>query len=134
MTCGGGNSPKSPELDIINGLAKCLRTENSELLFTSLALDFRENKANVDHVQKIIKVFTAAASASIDNYEPEYKEKEGFLLINRVIDAPYLNHEVAKKSSPLQSKIQCFGQCPPLKLKIINPGLLDSLRFVKDEQ
>ena len=73
------------------------------------------------------------AMLKVEEYEPEYREINGLLHINRVIEADYLNHVVHTGTAVQQLKVQEFGSGPPLTLCVPTPGLLDSLEFHEDK-
>ena len=64
--------------------------------------------------------------------EPEYVERDGLLHINRIVPMENLHQAVQIFDKP-QQREQAFGLGPPLALTIANPGMLDSLLFVEDE-
>ncbi|MCJ1395075.1 hypothetical protein MMC18_007956 [Xylographa bjoerkii] len=125
-----GESPMSATYGMVQGLSRVLRTENLNLNLVTLALEF--NNDCVDrHVQHVCKVFKSMFLGSSNSREPEYVEAEGVLLIDRVVEANYLNHEVFnKKSQHLHH--QKLKDAPPVQLTIETPGLLDTFRFIED--
>ena len=122
-----GNS-SNPELSMIHGLARVVRTENLGLKFVTISLE----KPGKDCTRKIAQVFEKTITNSIDDYEPEYTEEQGILHIKRLIESD-INNEVHRKIGSHQSKVQEFGASPPLSLVVESFGLLDSMRFHEDK-
>ncbi|KAI9842656.1 MAG: Type I Iterative PKS [Sclerophora amabilis] len=133
VTGGGGSSQDVPEYRMVDGLARVLRTEFNKLVLVTLALESVGASIEGD-VTKITQVLESTFSSSKDDYESEFVEKNGMLHIGRAVEARDLSRDVHAKTSPRQSKMQEFGQGPPLTLTIANPGLLDSLQFLEDKE
>lgn len=132
VTNGGDCHRNDPQFHLIDGLARVARTEFSRLIFVTLAL---ENIDSVSEavVDKILGVFkNTFFGQSLDEFEPEYREKDGILEISRIIEASYLNKGVQVKTSSNQVRMEEFGSMPALALQIGSPGLLDSLYFSED--
>lgn len=136
VSCRPENSPNVPDYGMVDGLGRCLRTENSALPFVSMALESLGDKTNIErHAESIAKVFSNIATEDVsDDYEPEYMERNGMLHINRLIEAPSLSEFIASKTVSHQVKVREFGAGPPLKLSVASPGLLDSLQFLEDTE
>ena len=131
VTKGGGHTQTWPDLAMVNGLARVLRSENSQLKFVTMALEDADT-FTASHTELVAKVLRSTISESLDDCEPEYVEHNGILNINRLVDANDINMDIYSKMSPKKYGVQEFGQGPPLKLTIATPGLLDSLQFVED--
>lgn len=123
-----GNS-SNPELSMIHGLARVVRTENLGLKFVTIGLE----TPGKDCTRKIAQVFEKTIANSIDDYEPEYTEEQGILHIKRLIESD-INNEVHTKIGSHQSKVQEFSASPPLSLVVESFGLLDSMRFHEDKE
>ena len=135
ITTGGGNSRMTAESGLIDGLARVLRSENTALVFVTLALDAlasQDGETNAAlHGRRIADVVCRTVGKPVEDVEPEYIERNGMLHISRLTKASSLDHEIHAKTSPLP-KLQAFGNDTPLALTVTNPGLLDSLRFIQD--
>ncbi len=131
VTNGGGTVQRDPNFGMVNGLARVLRSENSQLKFVTMAVENAETFAT-SHADKVVEVFKSTISKSLDDYEPEYVELDGHLCIGRLVEASDINFDILSKTNQKRYKLQNFGQGPPLKLTIATPGLLDSLQFVED--
>ncbi|KAI4288066.1 MAG: hypothetical protein L6R35_002669, partial [Caloplaca aegaea] len=128
---------RRPDFDMVTGFAKALRSEYSQLSFVTLALDNSRHphtgNALANAAQKVIKVLQRTVSLPAELAELDYAEREGQLLIGRVIEADYLNRSVAKKTSLQHRSMLEFGSGPALSLHVPSPGLLDSLEFREDK-
>jgi NADPH:quinone reductase-like Zn-dependent oxidoreductase/SAM-dependent methyltransferase len=120
----------SPELDMANGLARVLRSEDSNRTIITLSLEC----ADVDLLaaaKTIVKVLTTNISAAPEDRETEYVERNGQILISRAFEAKMLDREIYEKRVP-QPREQSLNEEKYLSLEIGTPGLLDSLYFVHD--
>ena len=128
----GENSSRSLETNMVNGLSRTVRSENSKLVFATLAFEGSRGTIN-QHAETIVKVLEKTFSSPVENYEPEYAERNGMLHVNRLVEANDLNAMIESKSTRQQQAVQEFGIGPPLALTVSSPGMLDSLRFVEDK-
>jgi hypothetical protein len=129
----GGGDLKDPRFRLVDGLARVARTEYNKLIFVTLALENVPCRS-VEAIENILKVFyNTLSNRVLEDFESEYIERENMLEIGRLVEADYLNKEVEVKTKPTQTRMQKFGECPPLALHIDSPGLLDSLEFREDE-
>lgn len=132
VTNGGDNHQNDPHLRLVDGLARVARTEFNKLIFVTISLENIDLASEVT-VDKILGVFKKTFfGQSLDDFEPEYSEKDGILEINRIVEASYLNKAVQVKTSSNQVRIEEFGSAPALALQAGSPGLLDSLYFSED--
>jgi NADPH:quinone reductase-like Zn-dependent oxidoreductase len=133
VTRGGGNLPESPDYGIIDGLARVLRTEHGEHQIVVLALELKESSCSQSQIDNIIRLLhNIMETESSESYEPEYREVDGMLHISRAVEEKDLDKIL--EASPNQSKVQPFGNEPALALTIGFPGLLDTLKFVRDDE
>lgn len=132
LTRGGGELASRPQVALVTGLGRSLRSENSHFKFVELALE--DNSSIADAVQHIMKVYQKTLITPSEEIEPEYMEKDGLLYINRVVEANDLNDKIHSKVAPQKAKLQKLQENPEiaLKLTISSPGLLDTLHFVDD--
>ena len=130
VTSSEWTSSVSPKLQMVTGLARVLRSERINFSFVTLALE-NTDKSHHSRVETILKVLEATLSNDRDGFEPEYIERDGIILINRVIEANDLNLEVHDKIAP-RLKLQEFSKAPPLVMNVATPGLIDSIRFTDD--
>jgi NADPH:quinone reductase-like Zn-dependent oxidoreductase len=132
LTRGGGEFASRPQVGLVTGLGRSLRSENSHLKFVELALE--ESSSIADVVQHITKVYQKTLITPSEEIESEYMEKDGKLHINRVVEANDLNDKIHSKVAPQKAELQRLQKTPEvaLKLTISSPGLLDTLQFVDD--
>ena len=128
---GGGTTTKHPGFGMINGLARVLRNENTNLTIVSVALD-PGNQCLVSKTDQIIRVMHDMTRGLNENYEEEYIERDGRLQIGRLVEARYLKESISTIQSLQQTQIQPFGQFARLKLEIEALGSLNTFQFVED--
>lgn len=135
VTSGGGDSPPHPGYGLFDGLSRVLRSENTQLVCVTLALDRSRDttpEASYEiHGARIANVLRRAESQPLEDIEPEYVEQNGLLHINRMMPNLDLNKIVQDFDRP-QLKEQAFDSGVPLALTVANPGMLDSLVFAED--
>ncbi|TVY80408.1 Highly reducing polyketide synthase azaB [Lachnellula suecica] len=130
VTCVNPGLESSPELDMVTGFARVLRSENSNCSLITLTLE----RGDVDlpaTARTIAKVLKANISTTSEEYETEYAERDGQLLISRAFEAENLDQELYANKVP-QLKEQRLEEEKYLSLEIGTPGLLDTLQFVHD--
>ena len=130
-TNGGGNFKEMPYTHLVDGLSRVARTEFNKLIFVTLALE-NVTTGSDSSARKILQIFEDILAQSGEDFESEYREKDGMLEIGRVLEASNLNQEINVKNSSHQHNTEEFGRGPPLALQIASPGLLNSLQFVED--
>ncbi|KAL9073303.1 MAG: hypothetical protein Q9157_004798 [Trypethelium eluteriae] len=124
---GAGAAFRSPQASLVDGLARVLHTEDSNLQFVTMAL---EESGIPERIGKQIHKVMDSVYANGER-ELEYAEKGGLLYINRVIEATSLNRQIHVINTATNTS-QEFQKGPPLALKIMNPGSLEALQFVED--
>ncbi|KAI9892063.1 MAG: Type I Iterative PKS [Vezdaea aestivalis] len=131
LTQGGGVSNTNPDAELVTGLARCIRSEMEGFAFLTLSVEKAEDPVKmVDIMIKVFKEYARKGSAA----ERVYAERDGVFWVQRVIEAHYLNHDIAKNTSAGRSELRKFGENPdrPLALTIGTPGLLNTLEFEDD--
>ena len=108
VTKGGGHSQTEPDLAMVNGLARVLRSGDSQLNFVTMALEDADIFA-ASHTELMAKVFRSTISDSLDDCEPEYVEHNGILHINPLVEANDMNKDIHSKMSPKKHEVQEFG-------------------------
>ncbi|KAK3687885.1 hypothetical protein B0T22DRAFT_439466 [Podospora appendiculata] len=121
------------ESELVVGFARALRSENTLLRFTTVAIESPEVVANT--AAKVIQATT------LNNHGPdglsvedEFMEKDGLICINRVVEANYLNDDIARHHATQRAEPHALSTDRPVKLTIASPGLLDTLQFVDDTE
>lgn len=110
-----------PELGLVTGIGRSLRSEIPSLQFIELALEQESSDAViVRHITNIL-----------DRSENEYLEQDNMLYINRVVEANYLNDRLYSRLCPQKPRASTLGQRSENVLSLIPkvPGDLDTLQF-----
>ena len=132
ITRCGGSTPALPDHAIVNGVVRTVKQENIKKKCIILA--FEPHRRTLSYFAKtILEVYTETLSASVDDCEPEYVEREGRLCIDRFVEADYLNRDIASRLATQQRQTKQFGEVSALRLSISSPGLLDTLEFIEDK-
>ena len=124
------NTVRRPELDMVTGFARAVRSEYTQLKFSTLALE--RSASPIESAETILKVLRHTVGSAVDQIEPEYRQQRGMLEISRVIPSDSLNRMLTSKTARQKRDIQRFGNQKPLSLHVAAPGLLDSLEFHED--
>ncbi len=124
----------NPASSMVTGLARCLQSENANFRFVTLAL---ENRPMVSQAAKhIMQAFKSSFLGSPGSFEPEMKQKDELIYVNRIVEAEYVSKEISDRTTVQQVKPRRFGEEPlrSLVLNIAFPGLLDTLEFVDETE
>ena len=130
---GGTNASSAPFWAVIEGLGRVSRVENNRLGLVTLALEkvsANNIKRSADQIARVLEL--TLERRKIGSMEPEYKEVNGILCVNRLSPARYLNEHISTRTTQ-PVRMQRFGSGPPLKMGIRAPGLLDTLEWSEDE-
>ena len=121
-----------PNTGMVIGLARTIQAEAAKFRFITLALDEIQDPSAI--VNKIWQVLQRTLYIDSKNCESEYAEINGFLCINRLVEANYLNDHVMQKTTSQSRELIPFKQdrSRRLLLTIDTPGSLDTLQFVDD--
>jgi NADPH:quinone reductase-like Zn-dependent oxidoreductase len=130
LTRSGPRIAHDPSFELVIGFARSIRSEKSSIKFTTLSLEAFDEPSKV--VENAIKVIKATMLQSHDDVEEEFAEKDGIIYINRIVEANYLNNDIACREFLQRAEPQPFSTKRPLKLTIASPGFLDTLQFVDD--
>jgi acyl transferase domain-containing protein/NADPH:quinone reductase-like Zn-dependent oxidoreductase/SAM-dependent methyltransferase len=125
-----GNPTQDPRMGTVVGFARSMCSENDSLNFISLAF---QNAAN-QHVvfSNILKVVQSSLATPEERCEQEYREEDGLLYINRIVESNNVNDVVHERTVPQKSELRPFGsdRRRPMTLSTASPGLLSALQFV----
>ena len=132
VTHASGNHPESPKLAMIDGLARTWRSEDNNRTIVTLRLEDAEKDAR-GWSKTIMKVLEATVSQPSEAIELEYIQRDGALLISRAIEPSYLDEELYTKSAPRMKQVE-LRDAGPVELAVGTRGLLDTLRFIPDEE
>lgn len=134
VTRGGSLDSPVPEANLITGLARTIRSENSTISLATLDLDFKVPISADENVRCISRIFSSlwnTKSTSVPDLE--YAVKEGVLFIPRLVEQEKLNNMFANQAKKSMTLLLPFSQPGrPLKLEIGVPGMLNTLQFVDD--
>ena len=137
ITCGGAMDTSSPEAGLITGLARSSRTDNEALRLVVLDIDpnqhdFEQTGSTI--LEVLDRSFVSMAERAIDK-DFEFVEREGRLLVPRIVEGVYLQKHLTASNTSSQSEVEVqsfFQDDRVFRLEVSTPGLLDSLRFVED--
>lgn len=123
---------QDPSYQLVQGFARCIRQENKALRFITASLDTSRGPAAI--ADRIALILQKVVLDPAEYFERELIERNGILLINRVIEADAINQQVQFKTTTQPPKPEPFsrGRKHLLKLSIASPGMLDTLQFVDD--
>jgi NADPH:quinone reductase-like Zn-dependent oxidoreductase/NAD(P)-dependent dehydrogenase (short-subunit alcohol dehydrogenase family)/SAM-dependent methyltransferase len=136
VSAGGGKYCRTPELSVVDGWTRTLRSEKSTRRVGTLALDLNGGEAvSSQQVSHLVKVLMGSIlNEGIPIYEAEFVEVDGLLHIPRVIDNPALEDRIFATLQPPQPSIRSFREAGPVRLAIEQHGLLDTLHWTEDKQ
>ncbi|KAI0138627.1 putative polyketide synthase [Hypoxylon sp. NC0597] len=113
-------------IDSIQGLARTLRMENHGHIFATVGIDTSHTAVLETHIEGSLRNFLRGVNTGL--YEPELAQIGELLHIPRVYECDSLNQMVYELSSKSVERPQRFGE-RNMKLKVRQPGLLDTLYF-----
>ena len=130
VTHSNADLESSPKLDMVSGLARVLRSEDRNRCLITLALE--DGLSNIANCAKsIVRVLERTRSNSTNDTETEFRERDGMLMIHRIVEAQYLDHAVHAKTAP-RLRLQPFAKEASMVMRIGTVGLIDSLHWVED--
>ena len=137
VTRGALVEPTKPDLNLVTGLARTIRAEKGDTVIVTLDLDGENPMSSMGTAEKVFAVLMTslrkADSESLD-LETEYVERNGTIMIPRIVEDENLTSFVTMNSGPLITEDEPYYQDGrPLKANIRVPGHLDSIQFVDDE-
>ncbi|KAE8380488.1 hypothetical protein BDV26DRAFT_135722 [Aspergillus bertholletiae] len=131
----GASDGDIPNTSLMVGLARSIRSEDESKRLITLDLDGKSPMLAAEAATTIIRVFQQSFRNEDEGQKGdwEFRERDGRLLIPRMIENINANQFIAHETKELTPELQPFHQPGrPLKLEIGIPGLLDTLRFVDD--
>lgn len=132
-TSSAVSSTSFPEVQMVLGVARVLFAERPGLSFVTLSFSSPAHEQDL-FVRCISQVVSATvARESLSGCELEYVERDGTVLISRIMDSNEINEEVHEKTQTMIRR-QRLSQSPPLILSTPNSGLLDTIRWEEDER
>lgn len=133
ITKGGAIEPTSPEAGLTSGFARTARSESSVRPIITLDLD-AVNPLPEDQVADLLFDFIQHRFLQQDlpDDDVEYAERDGILLIPRVIDRPDLNRDIERVKKPDFETEELFrSKSEPLRLVRAN-ATKQQLHFTAD--
>ena len=126
----------NPTTNLISGFARSIRGENAGIRLVNLDLDAQQPLAENQLVDLVIKVFQASFGS---DGQPKFFDDFEFAEINGVLHVPRIYPDLEKDKlivretgSPRPEAQNFYTPGRPLKLKIGQVGLLDSMYFEED--
>ena len=132
VTRDTGHDSKSPEYDIVTGLARNARSENFMLDFTHLSLDPTYTLPTA--AAHTVEMFIHQQNTVLEQSESEYMHREGMPTIGRVIEDPAISQHISARNTrqaPTAASVKSIAS-RALKMTIGTPGLLDTFFWDDD--
>ena len=131
-----GASTQQPLANMVAGLARSIRSENAGLRFSTIDFDAQVRLSDDTTAELILRaanhVFNPENSSL--GADMEFKETNGMLYIPRILkDKRKDDYVVRETHPPVPQPEHLVQEGRPLKLKLGQIGLLDSIYFVADE-
>lgn len=137
VTRGATALSSDPSTNLISGIARTVRSESGETPVLTLDLDAEKMLSDKRTAELIISLFERHFSIGTapKGIEPEYAERNGILMIPRLIEDTELVKFVSTSTAEPKPELQKFRQPGrPLRMHVGTPGLLDSIYFVDDDR
>ena len=131
-----GARSQCPSANMVSGLARCVRKEIAGLRLVTLDLDGGEPLEDERAAEMILRVFMAVfgSNKAFLVADSEFWEIDGLIQIARVFPNQMKDKYVERETRPPVPEPQLFHQeGRPLKLKLGQAGMLDTIHFVDDE-
>lgn len=127
----------SPDAGLVTGLARTIRSEFQIKTFVTLAVDKWET-SNSNVIEIIGNIFKRSLITPWEEsehlFETELAIEDGVVRLPRIVQNASMDQCLWRETQPKSRYLQPFAQeGRPLKLTIANPGFLDTLCFVDDE-
>ncbi|KAH7327102.1 beta-ketoacyl synthase domain-containing protein [Rhexocercosporidium sp. MPI-PUGE-AT-0058] len=132
---GAYTDSTNPDAEMVIGMARSIRSETL-LKFTTLDFGTSPELSSTGTAEKIVEVLKATFSSDSPTVgaNMEFQERNGNLLVPRVIEDADMNKFVHQETQPASAPdLQPFAQKErSLKIAIETPGALDTLYFTDD--
>ena len=137
VTRGATVSSMDPTSNMISGLVRTVRSENGGIPMLTLDLDSEtvlDEDKTADIIMSLFQRHFRVGTEPKD-IEPEYAEKNGILMIPRLVEDKEITKFVSISTDGPKPELQPFRQPGrPLRMHVGTPGLLDSMYFVDDDR
>ncbi|KAF4954956.1 hypothetical protein FSARC_11985 [Fusarium sarcochroum] len=131
----GNAGEGTPDVSLMTGLARSVRSEDQTKRLVTLDLDDESSQTPSEAASTIVQIFQSLFRQEDDNGKNdwEFRERGGRLMIPRVVEDVSANQFIAHETQEPVLELRPFHQPGrPLKLEVGTPGLLDTLRFNDD--
>ena len=125
-------SSRTPEHFAVEGLLRTLRSEMPSKAFAFLSVE--SSRGYEAQAQKALHVVARILAGDGTIQEAEFREEDGMLCIPRAVEEQVINQAIIDRAGGAMLRVLPFGHGPALKLDVESPGLLDSIRFIKDSE
>lgn len=130
VTAASASSSSFAKRGMVQGLARVVSTEQASLSFVTVTLEDHKDSPQI-WAKNVIEVLDFVTSKPGVKTELEYTERNGTLMVGRAVEEKQLSSEVHARTTQT-TRLQEFGEGPPLALAVGDPGSLDSLHFSED--
>lgn len=135
LTRGATIESVNPELSLISGLIRTIRSEEQSKKFVTLDLDAIQPLSDKRAADVVVQVFKSTFQ-NVEGFgkaDFEFSERGGRVMIPRIVEDVASNNLIARETQQPMPELQPFNQPGrSLKLELGIPGLFDTLRFVED--
>ena len=120
----------NPFASLATGLLRTIRSEEDEKPIVTLNIEGGTPQVTADAVFQLLDTWFTNKDAS---REVEYIVRDGKIMIGRLVQEVELDTKRHLSVTP-KLRVEPWESGPPLALQIGEPGLLNTLRFVEDQQ
>lgn len=128
-THGSDESDTSAKTRLVDGLARVLRSEKNSR--TVITIHFEDSLDDENTWGETIASLLVTKVLGSDLGDVEYIQRDGTILISRVVEGKSLDHEIHYKNYP-RLRDTTIEEAGAVSLAVTKPGLLDSLYFASD--
>ena len=129
VTSSRKHSPEYSMACMVNGFARVLSSERSDLSFKSLA--FEDLADTDDWAHRLTGILNTRRPEPGSIQELEFAEQGGHVEIDRIVQSQSLDRKIRNVSRQTVTRKE-LQECSPMSIMVANPGSLDSLQFVPD--
>ncbi|TVY20485.1 Reducing polyketide synthase FUB1 [Lachnellula arida] len=133
-----GATSQQTQANMVTGLLRSVRSETGQVPMVTLDLDDVTALPTAQAAATILQLYEQTffhTSDSPERLESEFRERDGKVLIPRLLEAVETNAVLrAITTLPEPSPMPFEQPGRPLRIEVGTPGLLDSLYFVDDDE
>ncbi|KAI0876694.1 hypothetical protein GGS24DRAFT_488485 [Hypoxylon argillaceum] len=118
-----------PNAAIVQGLSRTLQTEYIQLTFVAIDLDHSDHKKAAKQITRVL----SRVSKESDRIDKEYIVKDAVFYASRLAQDAVLDKQYGEIISREAAEEQ-YSAVTPIRLDIVNIGLLNTLHFKSDER